>query len=104
MTDTNEVQNQPLLKTDVMGRLRTPRERREKLLDEFEQSGLSGGEFAAMVGIMYENWAGDPWSIAVVLTENWKRRHNYGPPSPGTYLWLEKGYYDYSNFKSWQLK
>jgi len=51
MTDTNEVSNQPLIKTDVMGRLRTPRERREKLLDEFERSGLSGGEFAAMV-----NW------------------------------------------------
>src|SRR5436309_12360472 len=57
MTDRNEAQNQPLLKTDVMGRLRTPKERREKLLDEFEQSGLSGGEFAAVVGIKYQTFA-----------------------------------------------
>ena len=57
MIETNEARNQPLLKTDVMGRLRTPKERREKLLDEFEQSGLSGGEFATVVGIKYQTFA-----------------------------------------------
>ena len=30
-----------VLKTDVLGRVRTPAARREALLDEFERSGLS---------------------------------------------------------------
>jgi hypothetical protein len=55
MTNMNE--NEPLLKTDVLGRVRTPKERREKLLDEFEQSGVSGSEFATLVGIKYQTFA-----------------------------------------------
>lgn len=39
-----------VLKTDEKGRIRTPAKRREKLLDEFEQSGLSGRKFAELVG------------------------------------------------------
>jgi hypothetical protein len=31
-----------ILKTDALGRVRTPRERREALLEEFEKSGMSG--------------------------------------------------------------
>lgn len=42
---------QSLLKTDVRGRVRTPVERREALLDEFERSGLGGPKFAALVGV-----------------------------------------------------
>lgn len=49
-----------ILKTDSKGRVQTPAKRREKLLDEFECSGLSGAKFAALAGIKYQtfaNWA-----------------------------------------------
>jgi len=47
----------PLLKTDALGRVRTPAARRERLLDEFERSGMSGLQFAAFVGIKYQTFA-----------------------------------------------
>jgi hypothetical protein len=50
--------NQGLLKQDVRGRVRTPAERREVLLDEFGRSGLSGPKFAALVGVKYQTFAG----------------------------------------------
>ncbi len=46
-----------ILKTDSRGRVKTPPERREKLLEEFERSGLSGAKFAALVGIKYQTFA-----------------------------------------------
>src|SRR6185312_15367838 len=46
-----------VLKTDEKGRVRTPAKRREKLLDEFEQSGLSGRKFAELVGVKYQTFA-----------------------------------------------
>jgi len=46
-----------ILKTDVLGRVRTPAARREQLLDEFERSGMSGTAFAAFVGIKYQTFA-----------------------------------------------
>jgi transposase len=46
-----------ILKTDVLGRVRTPQEHREKVLDEFERSGLSGQRFAALAGIKYSTFA-----------------------------------------------
>jgi hypothetical protein len=46
-----------ILKIDVLGRVKTPRERREQLLDEFEKSGLTGQKFAALVGIKYQTFA-----------------------------------------------
>jgi len=46
-----------ILKTDVLGRVKMPQERREQLLDEFERSGLSGQKFAALAGIKYPTFA-----------------------------------------------
>ena len=46
-----------ILKTDVLGRVRTPAARREQLLDEFERSGMSGVQFAEFVGIKYQTFA-----------------------------------------------
>jgi hypothetical protein len=46
-----------ILKTDVLGRVKTPAARREQLLDEFEKSGLSGQQFAELVGIKYQTFA-----------------------------------------------
>jgi hypothetical protein len=58
MTNTTELTTtEQLLKTDALGRVRTPVARREMLLDEFEKSGLSGKKFAAMTGVSYQTFA-----------------------------------------------
>lgn len=46
-----------LLKTDALGRVRTPAARREQLLDEFARSGMSGVKFAELVGLKYQTFA-----------------------------------------------
>jgi hypothetical protein len=56
MTDTNHTDGL-ILKTDSKGRVRTPPQRRESLLEEFERSGLSGKKFAELAGIKYQTFA-----------------------------------------------
>jgi len=51
MTSTNE--EAKVLRTDTRGRVRTPVERREALLDEFERSSMSAMAFAKLTGINY---------------------------------------------------
>ena len=46
-----------ILRREGLGRVKTPRDRREALLDEFEKSGLQGAEFAQMAGIKYQTFA-----------------------------------------------
>ena len=46
------------LRSDTKGRARTPRERREQLLDEFEQTGASAAMFAKIAGLRYSTFAG----------------------------------------------
>jgi hypothetical protein len=78
-----------VIKTDVMGRLRTSTARRERLLEEFDRSGLSGPKFAALVGVKYQTFAA--WLQK-------RRRKGVGqikasvasaPASPDTVKWLE---------------
>ncbi len=55
---TNMIEaGEPVLKTDKLGRVKTPAVRRERLLDEFERSGLGGQEFASLSGIKYQTFA-----------------------------------------------
>ena len=56
MTSTTLLEER-VLKTDVLGRVKTPPERREALLDEFEKSGMSGTKFAQFIGVKYQTWA-----------------------------------------------
>jgi hypothetical protein len=42
-----------IVKRDRIGRIKTPRERREAILVEFDQSGMSGAQFAKWAGIKY---------------------------------------------------
>ena len=56
MTSTTGLED-GILKKDVLGRVKTPRERREALLAEFERSGMSGQKFAAWAGIKYPTFA-----------------------------------------------
>ena len=46
-----------LLKVDGAGRVWTPRELREGVLDEFERSGLPGTQFALRLGVKYSTFA-----------------------------------------------
>jgi len=55
---TNEILSETaVLKTDTVGRVQTPRDRRETLLEEFDRSGLSAARFATLVGIKYSTFA-----------------------------------------------
>lgn len=54
---TFTILDESLLVTDLQGRVRVPQERREKLLDEFERSGLSGRRFAQLAGLKYQTFA-----------------------------------------------
>ena len=45
------------MKTDTRGRMRTSRERREALLEEFGRSGMSGQQFAKWAGLKYSTFA-----------------------------------------------
>ena len=54
---TSLISSGQIIKTDVSGRLRTPKARQEELLDEFERSGLSGKRFAEVSGIKYQTFA-----------------------------------------------
>ncbi|HEY5910054.1 MAG TPA: IS66 family insertion sequence element accessory protein TnpB [Verrucomicrobiae bacterium] len=65
-------ENGAILKVDAKGRVQTPPERREQLLDEFEKSGLSGAKFAALSGIKYQTFAA--WAT--------RRRQQRGLPLP----------------------
>lgn len=49
--------SEAIIKSDVLGRVKTPAARREQLLDEFERSGLSGCKFAELAGIKYSTFA-----------------------------------------------
>ena len=73
-----------ILKTDTEGRVHTPPQRRETLLDEFERSGLSGTKFAELTGIKYQTFAA--WAA--------RRRKQRGQVTPPTQAvdsvrWLE---------------
>lgn len=46
-----------ILKQDVLGRVTIPKEKREELVDAFEVSGMSGKSFAAHHGINYQTFA-----------------------------------------------
>ena len=75
-----------ILKTDTRGRVFTPAARREKLLDEFEQSGLSGAKFAQLTGLKYS-------TFAIWAQRRRRQRGTTAPPSqkvPSTPAqWLE---------------
>ena len=54
---TNTTLPDEVLKRDALGRVRTPRARREALVEEFEKSGVSAKKFAALFGVNYQTFA-----------------------------------------------
>ena len=85
MTLTTVPDDGKIVKRDVLGRVKTPRERREAILEEFDKSGMSGQKFAAWAGIKYTTFAN--W-----LQQRRKQRKGEGSsgaePSDGV-QWLE---------------
>lgn len=57
MTTPTTTTDLTILKTDALGRIQTPAEQRETLLDAFEHSGMSGAAFAKLHGIRYTTFA-----------------------------------------------
>jgi hypothetical protein len=59
MADSSYDENKDgtVLKTDVLGRVKTSARQREAMLDEFERSGLSATKFAAVAGVNYQTFA-----------------------------------------------
>lgn len=64
-----------LIRTDVLGRLHRTREQRERILDEYGRSGLSGPKFAALCGVKYQTFA--TW-----LQRRQRQRNVYPKPKP----------------------
>ena len=60
-----------LLRSDSVGRVRTPAGKRAEILREFDRSGASGVEFARHIGVKYPTFAG--WL---------RQRRLKGPGSP----------------------
>lgn len=57
-------QSAQILKTDKRGHIQFPREMKEALLDRFEESGMSGAEFAKYYNLSYSTFA------------TWRRKRN----------------------------
>lgn len=108
MTDTTTTG--AILVQDTLGRVRTPREKREQILDEYERSGMSGAAFAALVGVKYSTLAwwiqrrrknGVAARLATAATVRWveavaEREVVTAPPTTGALrvqigaaVWLE---------------
>lgn len=49
--------SEALLKTDVLGRLRITPEHRQRLVEEFDRSGISAAQFARLAGLKYSTFA-----------------------------------------------
>jgi hypothetical protein len=71
------------LKQDTAGRVWTPPERREALLDEYERSGVSAPAFARHAGIKYPTFA------AWMAKRKRSRAAGVVAPSGGAVRWLE---------------
>jgi hypothetical protein len=59
----------------VLGRLQRTSEQREKILDEYEHSGLSGPNFAALCGVKYQ-------TLASWLQRRKRQRKAHSKPQP----------------------
>jgi hypothetical protein len=75
-----------VLKQDACGRVRTPEQRRQVLLEEFEKSGLSGAKFARLAGIKYATFMGwttkrreERKAVAVIPSAGTPARNGGGP-------------------------
>src|SRR4029434_3661492 len=74
-----------ILKMDEAGRVRTPPEKREALLSEFERSGMTGTQFARFSGVRYPTFMS--W-LQKRRKEAWQKEQ-MAFPKPDHPRWLE---------------
>lgn len=87
MTLLTERVKTEILKTDVLGRVWTPRARREELVGEYERSGMSGAEFAKWSGVKYATFAG--WVVKVRRARGKVEDESNVPAASSPMRWAE---------------
>lgn len=87
MTLLTEKAETEILKTDVLGRVWTPRERREGLVAEYERSSMSAAEFAKWSGVKYATFTG--WVVKVRKARRLKGSGDKAPVVPEPMRWAE---------------
>lgn len=76
-----------LIKSDVLGRVQRTPEQRERILNEYERSGLSGPKFAALCGVKYQTFAG--WLARRKSQGQTHPKRQQYPKAPTQVQWLE---------------
>lgn len=82
-TETDEIE---ILKTDTLGRVWTPRAKREALVAEYERSAMSAAEFAKWSGVKYATFAN--W-VAKARQARRGAAEEKAPAEPGLMKWAE---------------
>jgi hypothetical protein len=54
---TDLISNDLVLRCDRLGRVQTPKDRRQEILDEYDRSGMTGRAFARHYGLKYQTFA-----------------------------------------------
>lgn len=87
MTDIQKDSKTTILRQDAKGRVHTPPEQRNLILEEFDRSGLSAPKFAKLHGINYQTFAG--WRKRRKGTLNKKSTQTSQKSAEFTFLELE---------------
>ena len=87
MTLLTEKAETEILKTDVLGRVWTPREKREALVAEYERSTMSAAEFAKWSGVKYATFTG--WVVKARKARRLMGPGEKAPVVPEPMRWAE---------------
>ena len=85
-----------ILKTDRIGRVRTPRERQQQIVAEWGRSGVSAARFAETIGVRYQTLAtwirkhgGRRAAVVQEVPSRWLEMAVAAPKAPGPGLRVE---------------
>jgi transposase len=87
MTLLTEKAETEILKTDVLGRVWTPKDKREALVAEYERSTMSAAEFAKWSGVKYATFTG--WVVKVRKARRLKGSGEKAPVVSEPMRWAE---------------
>ena len=87
MTLLTEKAETEILKTDVLGRVWTPRDKREALVAEYERSSMSAAEFAKWSGVKYATFTG--WVVKARKARRRRESEDKAPAVPSPMRWAE---------------
>lgn len=87
MTLLTEKAETEILKTDVLGRVWTPKDKREALVAKYESSSMSAAEFAKWSGVKYATFTG--WVVKARRSRRGKEGETKAPTVPGPMRWAE---------------